>query len=171
MKKILLSSLFAIAASGLCQAEQSQETTFLFNFYQGAERWLLMLPAPTKDHAFEAAESALDILSVTADGKEVAPEVRVVAGNPLHHAVPSNGVVVFYRFRSDSVFSLVDFDEPVPGNRNVRFFHIPEASSRIQFVYVVRYPDGSRSGTIRATYLASHFELHRLTVGSEPDRK
>jgi len=115
----------------------------------------IMFPADAANTVYRSAYSALDIISVKVDGKDVEPTDITIAGRPDLTPVRAPAGTIMYRLLHVPFHCWRDpYDQVAPSNK-MRTFVLPEERRKLEVRYRVRYPNRTVSDPQTITYCIS----------------
>jgi len=136
-----------------CVANESEK--YLFNFPLSDKSWLFQFPAKADKELYVSASLAIEIVSVYADGKEVASEKYMTITYPNYKTVKAEGGIVVYTF-SRGFFNCWISSRVIEGEaRYMRGFKVPDRFRYLVVKYRVRYPSGDLGNDAMVKFVAS----------------
>lgn len=155
LRQIPISIVSALLVS--CSAphvSRGDEATKVYSInYTPTSPWELIFPSPVGRVFYKDSFTALDIIRVTCDGKEVAPSTTTPVHRPDLRTEEIKEGQIIYRVSSEW---LGCFDR-IPSSKDgvKREYQLPYRAAEIEVEYRVRLPDGTTSSGMRIVFVMS----------------
>jgi len=148
-----------------------EEAYFLINFQTGDRDWNLIFPSGNAKQVFRDARTALDIQTIYCDGKEIIPKIVAPHDYPDLTSININGGQVVYQCSKNYFWTYRNIQKSKNEPYEMRAFTIPPSARAIDVRYIIRYPDGMNSKSMRVLFLASSEKTVVLEMQENQERQ
>ena len=147
--------LFLLAVSAASAFSAGEKSVYWLNFDPTSDSWKIILPAPHAELVYEDATTAVDIQRVICNGQSITPEIfgGYAPGFPDLVVMDAPEGQVIYQCSTASVASWINLVRQKDRLFGMKTYNLPTKINTLEVVYIVRYPDGSRSGPIHVSFV------------------